>query len=434
MSDAAAKTQLTLELVGISHRTASVPVLEGLALSPEEIEAFYARIKELPAIKSAVVLSTCNRTEVYALGDGSAEAKQAITDTLRQLAGPQRFPPEDNLYFAAGRAALSHLFRVASGLDSMVLGENQILGQVKDAYEVAGRHLSPVAHFDRLMRAALAAARRSRAETEIARGAVSIASAAVHLASRIYSIDRSTVVIVGAGDTGRLLAEHFQGHAPKRLIIVNRTKERALALARGAGGEAWDFSDLGRAVAEADIVACAVRSETPVLDVPLVERAMAHRGGRTLALVDLGLPRNVAAEAAGLPNVLVHDIEALRQVVDANLGKRKREVQRVEAIIDEEVDKLLDAQRELAAGPLIAALRETVEAIRKAEVDKATHGLSDKEREAVDRATRAVVNKLLHAPMTSIKEIARDPQEGAARLAEIQGIVRRLGESDRKTG
>jgi glutamyl-tRNA reductase len=426
MSTPTPHESVSLELVGISHRTAPIDVLERLALSPPEIEALYARIRGVPGVKSALVLSTCNRTEVYALAEGDSAVSEGITSVLRDVAGPQRFPALDHLYFARGRDGLSHLFRVAAGLDSMVLGENQILGQVKDAYELSSQLLPPAPDFERMMRAALAAARRSRTETDIAKGAVSVASAAVHLASRIYSIERSVVVVVGAGETGRLLAEHFRTHAPRRLVIVNRSRERAEILAQATGGEARTLDDLGTLVAEADIVATAVRGDHPLLDRPFIERAMVHRGGRTLALIDLGLPRNVAHEAGQLPNVLVHDLEALRQVVDHNLGRRKRELVRVEAIIDQEVDRLLDSQREQAAGPLIAALRETVEAIRRVEVEKATQGLGDSERAAVDRATRAVVNKLLHGPMTSIKEIVKDPHEGPARLAEIHDVVQRL--------
>ncbi len=430
MSSAQAAPPLGLELVGSSHKTAPIAVLEKLALSAAEIEAFYERVGEIPGVHNAMVLSTCNRTEIYALAQSEAEVGAALTTLLRELVG-DRFPGEEYLYRASGRDGLNHLFRVASGLDSLILGEAQILGQVKAAFDTSVLHGSPSPFFERVLRATFAAAKRSRSETDIGRGAVSVAGAAVHLATRIYSnLDKRTVVVVGAGDTARLLVEHFGSHSPRRIIIVNRTLARAEALARSAGAEAWPWEKLTEAVASADVAACAVRSETPILNRTIIEKAIEHRGGRTLALLDVGLPRNVAADVNALTNVFVGDIEALKQVVDGNLSRRKKEVTRVEGIIREEVDKLLEWQRSLAAGPVIAALRESVEQIRQAEVAKACAGLSTSERNAVERATRAVVNKLLHGPMMSIRELTKtDSEEGSLRLAQIRRAVDELKQS-----
>lgn len=426
MTEALAVTPWALELVGISYRTAPLEVLEGLALGPDEQKAFYERARGVSGLTNALVLSTCNRTELYALNGTSSEpVAPRLTEVLREITGPKRFPAPAHLYQAAGREGMSHLFRVAAGLDSMILGEAQILGQVKEAYELSCAFLPPVPTFERLLRAVFAAAKRSRSETEIGRGAVSVASAAVHVATRIFhDMNKLTVVIVGAGDTGRLVLEHFEPHHPGRFIVVNRTVERAETLARAVGGVAWPWDRLPEAVAEADVVACAVRAPEPIVTRDLLDRALTHRSGRVLAVLDLGLPRNAATDI-DMPNVFVNDLDSFRQVIDANLGRRKKEIPHVEAIIEEEIDRLFDWHRSVQVGPLIATLRDAVEAIRRAEVSRATAGLSEAERAAVERATRAIVNKLLHAPTTSIKELARQSAD-ADKLELVSDLIARL--------
>jgi glutamyl-tRNA reductase len=413
------------ELVGISYRTAPLDVLEGLALAPDEVKAFYEQLKGTAGLTSAMVLSTCNRTEIYGLNDGGLPLTPRLTEILREITGPKRFPNAEHLYRAHGRDSMAHLYRVAAGLDSMVLGEAQILGQVKEAYETSCTYLPPAPLFERLIRSVFSAAKRSRNETEIGKGAVSVASAAVHVATRIFhDMGKRTVVVVGAGDTGRLVLEHLQPHTPGRHIIVNRTFERGEALAKSVGGTVWPWKRLAEAIAEADVLVCAVRAPGPIVSRELLVKALEHRTGHPLAILDLGLPRNVAADI-DLPNVFLNDLDAFRRVVDANLGRRRKEVPRVEAIIDEEIDKLLDWHRSLQVGPLIAALRDSVEAIRRAEVAKAAAGLNEAERQAVDRATRAVVNKLLHGPTTSIKELAQKSEAGD-KLEAVWDFVARL--------
>ena len=424
---AQAATPWRVELLGASYRTAPLEVLGRLALSPEEIQGLYERAREIPGLANLLVLSTCNRTELYGLATSEQPLGDALRATLADVVGAARLPAEEHFYRTQGRDSVLHLFRVAAGLDSMILGEAQILGQLREAFEASCSTLAPTPAFDRLLHAAFAGAKRSRGETEIGKGAVSVASAAVHLATRIFAdMSKSTVVIIGAGETGRLVLEHFQAHQPRRFIVVNRTFERAEALARSVDGLALPWEKLGEAVAQADVVACAVRAATPVLDRALVASALGHHANRVVALLDLGLPRNIAGDVGGLGNVFVSDLDAFRQVVDANLGRRKKEVPRVEAIIEEEIDRLLDWHRTAEVGPLIAMLRDSVESIRRAEVEKATSGLSPAERAAVERATRAVVNKLLHGPTASIKELARDV-ESAERLEVVSEFVASIG-------
>lgn len=419
-----------LSLAGISHRTAPVPVLERLALAPEEIAAFYDQIAARADIQDALLISTCNRTEVYALSEPAVDATAQLTDALQQVAGAQRFPDASHLYRLQGRASIEHLFRVACGLDSMVLGEAQILGQVREAYENSCQRRRPSRYFDDLLQAAFKVAGRSRHDTEIGRGAVSIASAAAHLAGKVFAdLSRRRIVVVGAGDTARLAAEHFAGQQPRHLCIVNRTLANAEKIAQPLGAEAAPWDGLHECTANADVLAVAVRVSEPTIRHGFVSEVMQARPGRALAIFDLGLPRNVEATCNKIANVFLHDLDALRQVIDHNLEHRRLEIPKVERIIKEQADRLLAGYAGVKSGPLIRAMRDGVEAIRQAEIKRASAGLSDTEIAAVDRVTRAIVNKLLHGPTTAIKDFADQQKEGSDRLQVIKSMFSNL-ESD----
>ena len=417
-----------LALVGVSHRTAPFETLERLALSPDEVNELYALLARDGGAHGALVLSTCNRTEIYAHApDGHLVNSDYLTGACARRRSQARFPERDVFYRYGGRAGAQHMFRVAAGLDSMILGEQQILGQLKSAYTTAGEHLSQGTVFDKVVQSAFKVGARARSETDIGRGAVSTASAAVHLATRIYGdMSRCCVVVVGAGETGRLLAQHFAAQYPQRLIVLNRTLERAEVIAREVSGEAAPLAKLGEILQSADIVATAVRTPAPIITAAMLEAAVQKRSGAPLAVVDLGLPRNVDVDANAIANVFVQDLQALQTLVDANLGKRKKAVPDAEALITDELGRLEAWGQAASAGPLITALREAVEAVRAGEVDRATRGMSASQRDAVDRATRAVVNKLMHGPMTSIKEYAGQDEAGHERIKVIQDVFRHL--------
>jgi glutamyl-tRNA reductase len=291
-----------------------------------------------------------------------------------------------------------------------VLGEPQILGQVKDAFELSSSYLSPTKTFDQVIRTALKVGRKARASTEIGAGAVSVASAAVHLSKRIFSdLSHRTVLVVGAGETGRLLAEHFSNHHPARIVIANRTTKKGEDVARAVGGESIELHRVPELLAEADVVATAIQTETPFLTKNMLAPSLAQRSGRPLALLDVGLPRNIDPSIDSVPNVFLNDIEALKHVVDANLARRRQDVPRVETFIHSEIDRLSDWHHSQRIGPVIANFRDSVESLRRSEVDKVSRGLNDDERNAVEHATRSVVNKLLHGPMTFLKEPEQVP-------------------------
>lgn len=416
----------SFELLGSSLNCAPIEALEQLALTSGEVKTLYTKLRNIAGLDGAFILSTCNRTEVYFSSNGPGELASQVWDALRALIGAKRIPMPNNRYSFSGRQGMDHLYRVSCGLDSVVLGEAQILGQVKAAYEDSRAHFHST-YFDKIVQGAFRVASRSRTETEIGAGAVSTASAGVHLAGRVFSdFATRTVVVVGAGETGRLVAEHFARKSPNKLIILNRTFETAKELAGKLGAVAWPISKLNDALLEADVLATAVKVANPIITGASVEEVMRQRTSRTLAVLDLGLPRNVSIQVNDIVNVFLSDIGDLRQVVDANLKRRRREIPKVEDFIHEELDRLVAWQRSFQAGPLIGALRQGVEEVRIAEVGKVTARLSEAETLAVERATRAVVNKILHGPMAAIHQYARQAEEGAEGLEVIRDMFGNL--------
>ncbi len=424
MSAVIATKDSGLQLLGISHRTAPIEELEKLSLSGEEIEKLVAAVRATGKVDDMMVLSTCNRTEIYGVAHSSTDLIPIIQEKLKDVLGKERVPAQDLFYENRGRPSLEHLFGVSCGLDSMILGEAQILGQIKSSIEAATRRKEPEAYLEHIWQAALRVGRKSRAETEIGRGAVSVASAAVHLSARIYSdFSDLTVLLVGAGDTGRLAAEHFAKHHPGKLLVINRTFERAEKLALALNGEAHPFDSLPEMLERADVVTCAVKVEEPLITRKMVADAMKkRRSKKSLVILDLGLPRNVAADVNKVRNVFVNDITDLKHVVDGSLSRRRKEVPKVEGLIQGEIARLQNSADQAQIGPFIAELRRSVDALRQQEVERVTNGLSDKERAAVEQATRAVVNKILHAPTMVLKNAANDPAQVQNKLQAVREV------------
>ena len=419
----AGELSIDLNLTGISIHTAPIGVLERCALSADEIKEVYKRLLGHDEVQDALILSTCNRTEVYTTIESGFAAGPLVSNVLRAVTGENRYPETGHVYEKQGRSGIEHLFRVACGLDSQVLGEAQILGQLKAAWESLGAVFSPSAYFNKLVQAAFRVASQSRTDTAIGTGAVSVASAGVHLTSRIFSdFSQLNVLVVGAGETSKLVTQHLMSHNPMSLTVVNRNGARAHELAGSFGGVGFGLEQLEQALGKADIVASAVSVTEPLITTEMVARAFEGRGRRSLAVLDLGLPRNVESTAGDLANVFVQDIESLGRVVDANLSRRRKEIPRVEALIDDEITKLIEWRRSLRAVPVITALKTQVEAFRQAEVVRATKGLSEAEKQAVEIATRAVTNKILHGPMTAIREYGKQAEQEAEALNVIKKL------------
>lgn len=395
--------EMAILAAGVDYKTAPVRVRERLAVSGEGLAEALSALRRF--VGHGVILSTCNRTEVYAAPEGREEGR------LRQFLSDHWGVPQEELspylWIYEQEEAVRHLFGVASGLDSMVLGEEQILGQVRQAMKAsqAQGSLGPV--LSHLFRSALRVGKRARTETAIARSALSVSSIAVDLARRTLGDLRSTaVLVVSAGEAGALTAKALIQTGAAKVLVASRTYERAEELAGKLGGRAIPFGELPQAVADCDIVISATGSPHFILSPDSVRQAMQERPGRPLLLIDIAVPRDIDPEVRKLDNVFLYNIDDLKQVAEANLQGREKEVVKVEKVIDAEMAEFLSWMNSRAVVPTIAALRSKADSIRERELAKALSklpGLSEKERATIEALTRAIMNKVLHDPMVRLK-------------------------------
>ena len=415
-------------IVGLSHHTAPIAIRERLAVSGEAHERALDKLRALDAIGEVVMLSTCNRVEVYAAAapDVSVDhATDAITSVLAELGGRDILP---HLRATDGHAAVKHLFRVASSLDSLVVGEPQILGQLKDAVHLAeqrstlGPRLAPV------LRHAMQVAKRVRTETEIGSGQVSVPSVAVDLAHRIFeSFEGHVALLVGAGEMAEAAAKLLARHGAK-LLVVNRSLERGAELAARVGGEPRGWDSLATSLAEADIVVSSTASTMPVITKDLVKAACKRRRGRSLFLIDIAVPRDVASDVNELENVYLYDIDDLSRAVSQTLAVRAVEAERAEAIVMDETQLFAVRRSQEAVTPVVVALRERVQEVLASELERSLKGrlkhLTAADREGLEAMTQAAVNKLLHAPTAQLKALAMQQRsdEAAALVTTLFGL------------
>lgn len=403
-------------LLGLSHKTAPVEIRERLSIAPSHLPRALRYVRESCGAREAAILSTCNRTEIYVAGDDSV-AKRLERFLQKFHAAHARAPfnrKEWNasLYRGQDGHAARHLFRVASGIESLVLGESEILGQVKTALEASQEQGALGALLDELFRRAITCGKRARTETEIGRGAQSVGTAAVELSRQIFgSLKGHTVLILGAGKISSLTAKALVASGAHEVIVANRTHERARELAgilreAGANAEATLWDELPQRLIQADIVIASTHAPHFVLHTPQVEAAMRARRHRPLFLIDLAVPRDIDPQAHQLDDVFLYDIDDLKNVVESNRSQREAEILSVQNIIEAEVLDWQKWQRSLNARPVMAALAQHGETIRENELDIALAKLShlpEAEKEVVRRLAQTLTGKLLHAPLRHLR-------------------------------
>lgn len=412
-------------LVGVSHRSAPVEVRERVAIPAVDLPPALQRAAHSggPGRGEAMIVSTCNRVEVYLAGAAApASLGHVRKQVARFLAAERGLDPdllEPHLYTESGETAVRHLFRVAASLDSVVVGEPQILGQVKDAFEAAQKAGTVGGLLGQVVPRAFGAAKRVRTETEIARSSASVASAAVDLSKRIFGDLRGReVLVIGAGEMGELAAKHLVSSGCGKLHVVNRTRSRGEELVAriaegGHAAEAHGWEALGSVLLRADVVVCSTGAPEPVVSREAVRAAMKARRGRWLCLLDIAVPRDVEPEVGEIDNVYLYDVDALTRIVDEHLEGRRREAESAERIVAEEVTRCREVFRARGVVPTIRALRDRFTQVAHAEaqrtIDKLARkpgGLSDKERKDIEMLADGIINKLLHAPLTAIKKEA----------------------------
>lgn len=396
---------MSLHVLGINHQTAPVSLRETVAFGPDTLRHALASLRAQAGVQEAVLLSTCNRTELYARSDNGPDA------LANWLAGQQRAGDDLHayLYRHDEADAVRHLFRVATGLDSLVLGEPQILGQVKQAWNDARDAGSLGGPLDRAFQQAFATAKRARTETTIGRNPVSVASTAVRLAQESFArLDESDVLLIGAGETIELAARHLVAGKVRRLLIANRTLAHAQDLARRHGGFALPLEELDRHLAEADIVISATAARQPILQRAQVEQALRARRHRPMLLLDLAVPRDIAEDVATLRDVFLYTVDDLERAIEDNRAARRNAAQQAEAIIEVHASRFISALGQTDAAAPLRRLREHGQAVQAQALAKARAQLAAGRdpAEVLDLLAHTLTNKLLHAPSAALREDA----------------------------
>ncbi len=414
-------------LLGVNHKTAPVEIRERLALrdiDPPALNIFH----ELPACLEVVFLSTCNRVEIIAGTNNIREAKRQIIETWQAHSGIDSTEFAESTYEYTGLEAVRHVFRVAASLDSMVVGEPQILGQLKDAYRQASESGCSGHVLNKLMHKAFSTAKRIRTETRIASQAVSISYAAVELAKKIFGDLRGkSALMVGAGEMAELAAQHLKNNGIERLVVANRTLERAIELSNSLDGEAVSLAELEDVLVDVDIVISSTGAPGLVIRKEQVKRIMRPRRHRLLFFIDIAVPRDIDPGINRIDNVYLFDIDELKEVVEENKAERQKEAIRAERIVESEVIKFKSWMKSLDIIPVIKKLQEKAETLRQRELRRTLKNLRDldeKERQAIEKLSRSLVNKILHDPIIFLKKGSpeSDRDEALAAVCRIFGL------------
>ncbi|MEW6161773.1 MAG: glutamyl-tRNA reductase [Nitrospirota bacterium] len=399
-------------VAGLNHKTADIDVREKVAFNGSRLEDGLIRFKELPEIEEVLILSTCNRVELYANVRDTLKASESIKILLSEFHNINRELLDKAVYIYDDVNAVRHIFRVASSLDSMVIGEPQILGQLKKAFELALEKKTMGILLNRLMKKAISVAKRVRRETRIAEHAVSVSFAAAELAKKIFTdLSGKVFMLLGAGEMAELAARHLMSSGVKEVIVANRRYERACEIAKEFNGRPVKFDDFLQEMVPSDIVICSTGAQNYVLTKSQVQKVMKERKQKPVFIIDISVPRNVDPEVNDLDNVYLYNIDDLQGIVDKNKFERQKEAEKAEKIVEEEIEPFLKWQSSLDSVPTIVALREKAEEIKKEELEKLLNRFPDmeeKQRKASEYMATAIVNKLIHQPTVALKEYSED--------------------------
>ncbi|WP_054948999.1 glutamyl-tRNA reductase [Numidum massiliense] len=407
-----------LMTIGLNYKTAPVAVREQFAFAQDSLPLALKQLRQSKGILECVILSTCNRMEIYVVCDQLHTGRYYIKTFLEQWFGlpKEQFVP--HLYILEAEQAVRHLFKVTCGLDSMVIGETQILGQVRQGIAAAQEVKTTGTILNKLFLQAVTVGKKAHSETAIGQNAVSVSYAAVELGKRIFGdFTGKTVLVFGAGEMSELTAKHLQGNGAAKVLVVNRSRERAERVARRIQAEAYSFDQLDSALVRADVVIASTGAEGIVLSKEQVARALLQRRSRPLFLIDIAVPRDIDPAVNDLADVYLYDIDNLQGIVTANMEEREREAAKVWTLITAELDAFNTWMDTLGVVPLITALREKAlqaqgEAMQR--IERKLPDLSERERRVISKQTKSIINQLLRDPIQRLKELAADPDSGEA--------------------
>ena len=404
---------MKLSLTGLNHNTAPVEVRERLAFQQELLPGALAELRGTPGVQETIIFSTCNRVEIAVTADDAVNVDETIANFL---AHARQVDPQwlrQFLYHHQDREAIRHLFRVASSLDSMVLGEPQILGQLKDAYEVAKNQGAVNGFLDTVMTRAFGVAKRVRTETDIGQNAVSISYAAVELARQIFgSLRGKKVILIGAGKMSELAARHLERNGVAEIAVTNRSPERARAMAELFRGRIIDYENFSASLPEMDMVIASTGAPHYILTREAMKKVIGARRNRPMFLIDISVPRNIEPSVNELDNVFLYDIDDLRTAVDENRKGRAQEAEAAERIVADEVERTLTRLKAREMGPVIVGLQQQLEGICATELERVRSKMGELtplQQDAVEALLRGIVNKIAHAPIAELRRQASEP-------------------------
>jgi len=412
---------MQLALVGLSHKTAPVEIRERLAFSNDALRSALTSLVDRRRVNEAMILSTCNRVEVVA----ESPDDRLIRDFICEFHQISHDSVSTHLYSYRNVEAIRHVFRVTASLDSMVIGEPQILGQVKEAFRIAMDAGTVGMHLSALMNRAFAVAKKVRSETGISQSAVSVSYAAVELARKIFGdLSGKTVMIIGASKMGELAAKHLRRAGASSVLVTNRTFERAVELAKVFEGAAVPFEHFTDHMTGADIVITSTGAPHFIIGRNLAEQVIHRRKNKPIFFIDIAVPRDIDPAVNQIDNAFLYDIDDLQQVIDANLKERFKEAMRAEQIVDDEVEAFCLKMQTRDVVPTIVQLRDSLEKVRRDEIERNRRHLKDlspEQQAAVDQITKSIVNKILHPPIEQLKQMAHDPQG-----ADLADLIRKI--------